>query len=391
MKYNFDEIIDRRNTRAFKYDYRQEYFGSEDVIPMWVADMDFRTPDFVMEAIRKRTEHEILGYTLRPESWYRSIIDWYRSRQEWDIEQDWILFSPGVVAALSMAVRAYTNEGDKVVVQAPVYHPFFSVIRDNKRQVVYNRLIEVDGIYRMDLAGLKEALDPSVRLLLLSHPHNPVSRVWTREELLVLGEICLENNITIISDEIHSDLVFKPHRHIPLSTLNPEIAALTVSCVAPSKTFNLAGLASSVVVIKNEKLRQAFSHELATGHFYMGNIFGSVALEAAYNNGHDWLDQLMEYLAGNRDMIASYIESELPQIRMSPVEATYLAWLDMRALGLNSKELRHFMTEKARIGCNDGPSFGPGGKGFQRLNFACPRPILETSLHQLGKAVGQII
>ena len=390
MKYDFDEIIDRRNTGAFKYDYRKEYFGTEDLIPMWVADMDFRTPDFIMEAIRERTEHEILGYTLRPDSFYQSIINWYQTRQDWEILKDWILFSPGIVSALSMAVRAYTNEGDKVVVQPPVYHPFFSVIKDNKRQVINNQLIEENGRYRMDLEGLKKTLDPSVKLLLLSHPHNPAGRAWTGEELTELSGICLENDIIIVSDEIHSDLVFQPHRHIPLNTLSEKIAEITVTCVAPSKTFNLAGLASSVVVIKNEELRSAFNHELASGHFYMGNIFGSIALETAYRMGHDWLNQLMDYLKGNLDLLSEFVSSELPQIRMFPVEATYLAWLDMRSLGLKAKELRKFMTHKARIGCNDGPSFGPGGEGFQRMNFACPRPILEKALEQLREALREI-
>lgn len=387
MQYDFDEIIDRQGTRAFKYDYREEVFGTGDLIPMWVADMDFRTPDFVMEAIRERAQHEILGYSLRPDSFYRSVIDWYRSRQEWTIEKEHILFSPGIVAALSMAVRAYTEEGDKVIVQPPVYHPFFSVVKDNNRQLVYNQLIVENGRYRMDLEGLKQSLGPSVKLILLSHPHNPVGRVWTGEELMGLAEICLENNITIVSDEIHSDLVFRPHRHIPLSTLSEEIADRTVSCVAPSKTFNIAGLASSVIVISNEKLREAFNHELSTGHFHMGNIFGSVALEAAYREGYDWLEQLMDYLALNRDFLDGFIREEIPRINMYPVDATYLAWLDMNSMGLTGKELREFMVREARIGCNDGPTFGPGGQGFQRLNFASPRAVLEQALHQLKSAV----
>jgi len=387
MKYDFNEIIDRKNTRSFKYDYRTEYFGTDDLIPMWVADMDFRTPDFIMEAIRTRAEHEILGYSLRPESFYNAIINWYKTRQGWEISKDWMLFSPGVVSALSIAVRAFTDEGDRIVVQPPVYHPFFSVVRDNNRIPLYNPLIEENGEYRMDLVGLKKSLDPSVKLLLLSHPHNPVGRVWTRVELAALAEICLENNIIIVSDEIHSDLVFHPYRHIPLYTLGEEIAMNTVTCIAASKTFNLAGLSSSVVVICNEELRSRFSHVLSTGHLQMGNIFGSVAMEAAYKKGNEWLYQLLDYLKGNRDLLSEFISSELPVIRMSPVEATYMAWIDMKALGLKSNELRDFMIHKARIGCNDGPSFGLGGEGFQRLNFACPRPTLQKALEQLKDAL----
>ncbi len=387
MKYDFDEIIDRKNTDSFKFDFASGYFGTNDLIPMWVADMDFRTPDFVMEAIRERARHEILGYSLRPETLYRSIMNWYKARQGWSISRDWILFTPGIVSALSIAVKAFTREGDRVIVQPPVYHPFFSVIKDNKRIPLHNPLREKNGYYRMDFEALKKSLDPGVRLILLSHPHNPVGRVWLPDELAGLAEICLENNIVMISDEIHSDLVFRPHKHTPLSTLSDEIAMNTVTCVAPSKTFNLAGLSSSVVVIQNEELRSQFNHELSSGHLQMGNIFGSVAMEAAYAGGHQWLDQLMDYLKGNLDLLDNFVETELPGIRMAIPEATYLAWLDMRKLGMNSKALKHFMIHKARIGCNDGPSFGRGGTGFQRLNFACPRPVLRQALSQLKHAL----
>jgi len=390
MKYDFDEITDRRNTQAYKYDFAAGYFGTDDLIPMWVADMDFRTPDFIMKAIRERAEHEILGYSLRPGSLYKSIISWYKDRQDWDISREWILFTPGIVSALSMAVRAFTKEGEKVIVQPPVYHPFFSVIQDNKRIPLYNPLLEEDGSYRMDIGGLKKNLGPDVKLLLLSHPHNPVGRAWTADELTGLAELCLENNILIVSDEIHSDLVFPPHKHVPMYNLGAEIAKHTITCVAPSKTFNLAGLSSSVVVIQDEELRSGFDHELSAGHLHMGNIFGSVAMEAAYSNGHEWLDQLLEYLKGNLDLLQNYIENELAGIRMVPAEATYLAWLDMRKLGMKSRELRQFMIHKARIGCNDGPIFGPGGEGFQRLNFGCPRSILSRALAQLKDAVREL-
>jgi cystathionine beta-lyase len=390
MRYDFDEPIKRENTDSVKFDYTREYFGISDLIPMWVADMDFRTPDFIMEAIRKRTQHEILGYSIRPDSFYQAIINWYRQRQDWSIERDWILFSPGVVAALSMAVNAYTREGEKVIVQSPVYHPFFSVIKENKRELVYNTLIENDGYYRMDLDDLKQKIDPDTKLLLLSHPHNPVGRVWSPGELKELADLCLENNIVILSDEIHSDLVFQPHIHTPLSTLNDEIADITVTCVAASKTFNLAGLSSSAVIISNEKLRARFSHEVHKGHLYMGNIFGTIAMETAYSQGGDWLDQLLVYLKGNADLLADYTASNLPGISVRPPEATYLAWLDMKSLGMKSNQLRKFMTRDAGIGCNDGPSFGPGGTGFQRLNFACPRSILKKALLQLKQAVEKI-
>jgi cystathionine beta-lyase len=390
MLYDFDKPIERKNTHSVKFDYTGEYFGSTDLIPMWVADMDFRTPDFIMEAIRKRTEHEILGYSVRPDSFYQAIINWYRQRQSWAIERDWILFSPGVVAALSMAVNAFSRQGEKVIVQPPVYHPFFSVVKENKREIVYNTLVEDEGYYRMDLDDLKKKIDRDTRLLLLSHPHNPVGRVWTPEELKDLADICLENDIAILSDEIHSDLVLPPHVHTPLSTLSDEIADITVTCVAASKTFNLAGLSSSAVIISNEMLRTRFSQEVQKGHLYMGNIFGTIAMETAYSKGADWLEQLLAYLKGNAELLTEYTEANLPGIRVLSPEATYLAWLDMKSFGMKSKQLREFMTREARIGCNDGPSFGPGGTGYQRLNFACPRSTLEKALHQLKQAVEKI-
>ena len=391
MMYDFNEIVERQNTNCYKYDFTAEYFGTDDLLPMWVADMDFRTPDFIMESIRERSHHEILGYAIKPGSFYESIINWYRKQQEWTIEKDWIQFSPGVVPSLSMAIMALSREGEKVIVQPPVYHPFFSVIRENHRVPLYNPLREENGTWKMDLDDLRSKIDGNVKLLLLSHPHNPVGRVWTRDELAELASICLENGIIILSDEIHSDLVFKPSHHIPISTLSDEIANITLTFIAPSKTFNTAGLTSSVVIIPNRELRKKFSHEISTSHLDMGNIFGIVALEAAYREGEDWLDQLLEYLRENVDTLDRFIKSRLPGIRMSRPEATYLAWLDMRDLGLNGKQLRQFMIEKARIGCNDGQSFGPGGEGFQRLNFACPRSILEQALEQMEMAIRKFL
>jgi len=390
MHCDFDEPIRRENTDSFKFDYAHEYFGTSDLIPMWVADMDFRTPDFIMEAIRQRTRHEILGYSIRPESFFQAIINWYKQRQDWLIKREWILFSPGVVAALSMAVNAFTREGEKVIVQPPVYHPFFSVVRDNKRKLVYNTLLEEEGYYRMDLEDLKKKIDKDTKLLILSHPHNPVGRVWSAGELEELADLCLENNIVILSDEIHSDLVLPPNEHTPLNTLGNEIANNSVTCVSASKTFNLAGLTSSAVIIPNEKLRAGFSHEVQKGHLHMGNIFGTIAMETAYTLGGDWLDQLLVYLKGNADLLVDYAASHLPDISIRPPEATYLAWLDMKSLGMNNKQLREFMIRNAKIGCNDGPSFGPGGSGYQRLNFGCPRSTLEKALHQLKQAVEKI-
>ncbi len=390
-RYNFDEQIERRNSGCYKYDYAGAYFGTDKILPMWVADMDFRTPDFIMEAIRERARHEILGYSVKPDSFFSAIIDWYGKRQNWHIDKEWIQFSPGVVPALSMAVKAFSSRGDKVIVQPPVYHPFFSVVRENGRVPLYNPLKEEDGTWKMDLDDLKDKIDEKTKLILLSHPHNPAGRVWTREELAGLASICLENDIIIISDEIHSDLLFEPHLHIPLATLSDEIASKTLTCVAPSKTFNTAGLSSSVVVIPDQTLREGFSHEINTGHLGMGNIFGVVALEAAYSMGEDWLEQLLVYLQGNIKLLDDFITDRLPGVRMTPPEATYLAWLDMKELGLKGKKLRQFLIEKAGVGLNDGATFGPGGEGYQRLNFASPRSLLEQALEQIETAIRKFL
>jgi cystathionine beta-lyase len=390
MAYNFDEIIPRAGTDSFKYDYRKEYFGTNDVIPMWVADMDFKTPHFVLEAIRKRTEHEILGYPVRSDGFYQSAIDWFRNRQGWEISKEWMVFTPGVVPALNFAVNAFSDRGDKIIIQPPVYHPFSHVIKGNGRKVLENPLKQVNGRYRMDLDQLAGKLDKDVKMILISHPHNPVGRVWQKEELTDLATICIENKIIMISDEIHSDLILPGHRHIPIAGLSEEIAGITVTCLAPSKTFNLAGMSTSLAVVSDEGLRKRFSHQLERAHLWTGNIFGNIALETAYRHGDDWLDQLLVYLSGNVDFLRSFLEKELPQVKLIEPEATYLLWLDMSALGMTDDGLKQFMIEKAGLGCNDGPGFGTGGSGFQRMNVACPRSVLVRALNQLKQAVDQL-
>ena len=390
MEYNFDEIIPREETDCFKYDYRKEYFGTSEVIPMWVADMDFKTPDFVMAAIRKRAGHEILGYSIRSDGFYSSAIDWFSHRQQWMIEKDWLLFTPGVVPALSFAVNAFSEPGDKIILQPPVYHPFFHVIKGNGREIIENPLRFVNGRYSMDLYQLAAQLDKKVRMILISHPHNPVGRLWQKEELRDLASLCMENNIIMVSDEIHSDLILPGHKHTPLASISEEIAGMTITSVAPSKTFNLAGMSTSLAVISNERLRRRFSSQLERAHLWTGNIFGNIALETAYREGDDWLNQLIMYLSGNVEYLKSFLVKELPQIRLIEPEATYLMWLDMSALGMNDEELKKFMIEKARLGCNDGPSFGTGGSGFQRMNVACPRAVLKKALEQLKEAIDQL-
>jgi len=387
MKYNFNEDYNRKNTSCVKWDLAEAYFQAKDLLPMWVADMDFKTPDFIVEAIKKRAAHEIYGYTIRPESYYSSLINWISDKHGWHIEKDWIIFSPGIVPAVNIAVMAYTQPGDKVIVQPPVYFPFFSAVQDNGRQLVYNQLNLENGRYAMDFDDLENKIDHRTRMIVISNPHNPGGSVWTKEELTRLGEICIKNNVLLISDEIHSDLVISPLQHTVAANISENIAKVTISMMAPSKTFNLAGMATSSVIISNPQLRSAFQVMLDRVHVGMGNLFGMVASEAAYTHGKDWLDQMLKYVKGNLDFLEDYLKSYIPQVGMIRPEATYLVWLDFRELGLNKEELKKFILKKAKLGLNDGPVFGPGGEGFQRMNVACPRSIVVEAMERLKRAV----
>ncbi|MBN1253486.1 MAG: PatB family C-S lyase, partial [Bacteroidales bacterium] len=371
--YNFDENIDRQNTNSIKYDLRKAIFGSENIIPMWVADMDFKTPDFIMKAIKKRTEHEILGYTTRNDSFYQSVIQWINKKHEWEIQKNWISFSPGVVPALSFSVLAFTKPGDKIIVQPPVYFPFFSSVQNNGRQLVYNELKNINGNYFFDIENLKNQIDSRVKMLFLCNPHNPVGRVWTKTELTEIANICVENDILIVSDEIHSDFIFKPNKHIPIASISDEIAEKTITTFAPSKTFNIAGLSSSIVIIKNKKLKETYDNLLNDLHLNNGNIFGNIALETAYNNGDEWLNQLLNYLEENIDFADNFIKNNIKKIKFKRPESTYLLWLDFRDFKLSDNQLNNFLVNKAKIGLSKGEMFGQGGNGFQRMNIACSK------------------
>ncbi|MBN2758706.1 MAG: PatB family C-S lyase [Bacteroidales bacterium] len=388
--YNFDENIDRQNTNSIKYDLRKAIFGSENIIPMWVADMDFKTPDFIMKAIKKRTEHEILGYTTRNDSFYQSVIQWINKKHEWEIQKNWISFSPGVVPALSFSVLAFTKPGDKIIVQPPVYFPFFSSVQNNGRQLVYNELKNINGNYFFDIENLKNQIDSRVKMLFLCNPHNPVGRVWTKTELTEIANICVENDILIVSDEIHSDFIFKPNKHIPIASISDEIAEKTITTFAPSKTFNIAGLSSSIVIIKNKKLKETYDNLLNDLHLNNGNIFGNIALETAYNNGDEWLNQLLNYLEENIDFADNFIKNNIKKIKFKRPESTYLLWLDFRDFKLSDNQLNNFLVNKAKIGLSKGEMFGQGGNGFQRMNIACSKNILEKALNQLKKAIDNL-
>jgi cystathionine beta-lyase len=387
--YDFDEIIERAGTGSVKYDRCKELFGTEDVIPMWVADMDFRTPDFIVDAINKRMEDPVFGYTLREDAFYESVKAWMAKRHGWDIEKEWVTFSPGVVSALSMTILSLTKPGDNIVVQPPVYHPFYFVVEDNDRNIHRNPLILDKGRYRMDLDNLKSVIDENTRMVIISNPHNPGGTVWTQSELRQLGEICVENDLLLISDEIHSDLVAKRSRHTPTASLSQEIAQRTITCVAPSKTFNAAGLSTSAVIIPNTDFMAKYKRTLNALHVGFGNIFGNPALVAAYEQGEPWLEQLLDYLEKNIAYAMDFFEKKIPQITAMEPEASYLVWLDCRKLDLSQEALCDFMIKEAKLGLNDGTMFGTEGTGFMRMNLACPLSVLKTALANLEAAVNK--
>lgn len=390
MIWNFDEPVAREGTNCIKYDLREDTFGEKDVIPMWVADMDFKTPDFIMSALRKRLDHEICGYSYRPPEYFTSIINWINLRHNWPIEKDWICFSPGIVPALNLCTLAYTQPGDKIIVQPPVYFPFFSAVEAHGRKLVYNKLKEVDGKWEMDFESLLESIDEKTKMIIISNPHNPVGRVWSPEELLSLADICLARNILVLSDEIHSDLVLPGYKHTPFALLSEKIAAITITFIAPSKTFNLAGLSTSSVIISNPDLRKSFTRIVDNLHIGNGNIFGTVASISAYTHGHQWLDSLLDYIDHNIDFVGDYCNKMIPEIVPVMPEATYMIWLDCRKFGMSGKELQSFFIKSAGIGMNEGSTFGPGGEGFMRMNVATTHQTVMKALEQIEKAVSGI-
>lgn len=387
MRYNFDEAPCRENTNCLKWDKREEVFGKTDVIPMWIADMDFTTPPFIIKALRERLDHEILGYSYRPDSYFEAFINWVSELHGWEISREWIEFSPGVVPALNLCTHAYTSPGDEIIIQPPVYPPFFGAVNDHGRKLVFNPLVDTEQGFRIDFEGLRKVITPKTRMLILSNPHNPVGRVWTLEELTELAEICHDRRIVILSDEIHSDLVLPGARHIPLASVSEKAASVTVTCMAPSKTFNLAGLSTSSMIIPDPGLMEKFRKTLVGLHLHLGNIFGNVASEAAYTHGREWLEQLMNYIEGNVDLVINFCRERLPVIRPVRPEATYMIWLDCRAMERNSQELNRFFVEEAGVGMNEGSRFGPGGEGFMRMNLACPKATVVSALEQIENAI----
>lgn len=390
MKYDFDAVIDRRGTSSVKWDYLDRVFKNTEVIPMWVADMDFTAPQPVIDAVVKRAQHGVYGYTEKPSSFYHSAAEWLKKRHGWSINSRWITVCPGVVPTLNFCILALTEPGDKVLLQSPVYPPFFASIKNNGRVLVDNPLNLQGDKYVIDYEDLEAKLKDGMKLMLLCSPHNPVGRVWSREELLKVGELCIKYDVTIVSDEIHSDLIFGNYRHTPLASLSEELAERTITCIAPSKTFNIAGFGTSMTIASNESLKKKLDNYLDSLGIEMTNLFGITALEAAYNHGEEWLNQVLVYLEGNLDFLVGYINLHLPQIKISRPEGTYLVWLDCRGLGLKQKELVDFFINKARVGLNDGAPFGPGEEGFMRMNIACSRSVLEEGLRRIKQAVDNL-
>jgi cystathionine beta-lyase len=364
--------------------------GSDDLIPLWIADMDFPAPPEVVEALKERAAHPIYGYTVPTEGYYNGLINWMDRRHSWSgIEKDWIVYTPGVVAGFTIAIQAYSQPGDKVVIQPPVYHPFKNQILGTGRQIVENPLKIVDGYYEMDFEDLAEKIDERTKMVLLCSPHNPIGRVWKRGELRKLVEICVEKDILIISDEIHNDLILGDIKHTPTAIISKEAMQRTVTLVAPSKTFNLAGLINANAIIPNKKLREAFTAQASKGAGHR-NIFGMVAQDAAYNKGEAWLEELLTYLRGNLKYLEEFLAEKIPRLKLYPLEGTYLAWVDCTSLGMNDEELNEFMLKKAKLWLDEGIRFGTGGSFFMRINLATPRSLLKQALENLEKAVNEL-
>ncbi|MGN0204583.1 MAG: MalY/PatB family protein [Coprococcus sp.] len=389
---NFDQIIERRNTDCLKYDFAVRRGKPADVLPLWVADMDFPTSSLIIDALEERVRHGIFGYTESRESYFEAVADWMYRMHGWQVDRRWLVKTPGVVFALAMAVKAYSDPGDAVLIQQPVYYPFTEVIEDNDRIVVSSDLIlESDGKYHIDFDDFEQKIvEHHVQLFLLCSPHNPVSRVWSEEELLRIGEICLKHGVIVVSDEIHEDFVFGDRRHYVFANLRKEFESITVTCTSPAKTFNLAGLQISNIFIQNPILRGKLHKQIAAAGYSQLNTLGITACEAAYRNGESWYRAMMAYLEENITFLRAYLKKNLPGIRMIEPEGTYLIWLDCRGLGLPEPELEKLIVEKAGLWLDSGAIFGKAGEGFERINVACPRKILEEALTKIKRAVDDL-
>lgn len=390
MKFNFDKIIDRTNNFSAKWSEMNKNFGTNNLLPMWVADMDFLTAPCVMEALKDRLEQGIFGYTTRPSSYNESIVNWLDNRFSWKINQEWLMFSPAVITSISLLIQNLTQKNDKIMIQEPVYSPFHSIVESNERNLVISPLVKLDdGSYVMDYEDI-EAKIKDVKVFILCNPHNPVGRVWTREELTRLGEICLKHNVLVISDEIHSDIILKNHKHTPFASISKEFSENTITCMAPTKTFNLAGLQSSFLVISNPYYYEVMDKAFSILDIKRNNAFSLVATEAAYNYGEDWLYELIKYIEDNVDFAIDYIKNHMPQLKVKKPEGTYLLWVDFSNLNIDKEDLKNALINKGRIALSDGSSFGIGGDGYYRINLACPRSMVLEGLKRIEFAINSL-
>ena len=388
MPVDFDTVPNRRGTNCFKYDFAREMGMPEDVLPLWVADMDFPTAPAVLERLHALAEHGIFGYTGVKDAYFSAVHNWYAQRFGWETQRSWLVTTPGVVFAIAIAIRAFTQKGDAILIQQPVYYPFANKVTENDRQLVVNPLVLKNGRYEMDFADMeRKIVDYHVKMLLLCSPHNPVGRVWTKEELLRVGEICQKHGVLVVSDEIHADFTYAGHTHRVFASVKSEFADFTITCTAPSKTFNLAGLQNSNIFIPNRQLRHAYKKELSACGCGGTNCMGMAACQAAYEAGADWLEQLKQYLAGNLTYIRQFLREKLPDIALIEPEGTYLVWLDLRKLGLTEQQQRQLIVQDAKLWLDTGTLFGQGGEGFERINIACPRTTIEQAMQRLEHAV----
>ncbi|WP_226580155.1 MalY/PatB family protein [Halobacillus litoralis] len=387
----FNQYIPRKGTRSVKWDMAEDLYQDKEVLPMWVADMDFKTPEPVIKALKERVDHGIFGYTLPDDDLKTEIKDWLQKRHSWETDTEWITFSPGVIPSLHMIVQSLTEIGDNILIQTPVYPPFYSVVRDHGRHIVKNPLVYEDGRYEIDFQDFERKIkENEVTMFILCNPHNPVSRVWTREELEKMSQICVKHGVRIVADEIHADLIFSGNKHIPIASLSEEVNHLTTTCLSPTKTFNLAGLQASYLITANMDDKKKVDKQFKNQGMMMLNTLGITAMETAYKHGEQWLEELKQVLEEHRDYVIDRIHKETDAIKVIPAEGTYLIWLDCRELGMSHNELKAFMQKEAKVGMNDGGSFGEEGKGFMRLNIAAPRSTLEEGVTRIIRAANRI-
>lgn len=387
-RYDFGKIVDRRGTGALKIDALQERYGNTGLLPLWVADMDFETPSFIIRALRQRLEHPLFGYTVEPEEYRTAVIEWITSHHGWRVEPEWLSYIPGIMKGIGMAVNVFVKEDEKVIIQPPVYHPFRITPQENGREVVYNPLREnEDGSYSMDFENLETVADGKCRMLILSNPHNPGGVVWDRETLIRLADFCYRRGILVISDEIHCDMALWGNRHIPFATVSEEASACSITFGAPSKTFNIAGIVSSYAIVPDRNIRHRFFGWMKANELNEAPLFAPIATIAAFRKGEPWRREMLRYVEGNIDFVMDYCKKYLPAVKPLRPQASFLIWLDCRALKLNHDRLLHLFVNKARLALNDGEMFGPGGEGFMRMNVGTPRAVLRQAMEQLRQAV----